>query len=1055
MKRKLMHLVGFCIPLLAAAQTNYTPQQGDKVTTNDGIYIVSGGNLIENPSFDEGLACWTAGDGSDLSSENFSVESSGGADGGAFLKALGGAGSGTNKSVKTGWAIEAGKTYLFSCWALRTSSGMSSNTQYSRVFESDSKTATTSQIGTIDYVADTWTQTTIVFTATKNYCVVNLGWLNTASSFDCFFLGEVTASSELATEKLSQLVAEAEQLYSTTEEGEAKGQFTATVRATFWAAIEAADSVLANATTQEEINSAASTLQSAISTYEEAKNPPFSVGGKYVIRHRGSELYMTTASASGKAVYISAFSNSDNQIFVFESVPDEASATGYNLRDIKGNYVYRSGSWDLFSGAATLTEANAIFNVVEDGDWYQIKNMGSGSVLGTDGVADGSYIYSNKNGSGVPKNDWMIEEYSVTMNIDAAIAQAEELIAESTVGEEPGDVPLSAVDALRSAINVATNAKATVTTYEEADEVASILRQAIEVFNNSVVPISEFDTTKVYAITHNSGNVLTATESGNATITELASADEDAAAQRMTLESVGDLQYRIKSHDGRYLAKSGDYNTVWQEDGTTTETVFQVVQLKGQSVGLMCMDNNKYLGTDATVSGSSVYSDKAGENNENAYWTITEYRLKTTVDKTALDDAISEASALASQMKQGWKAGEYFLSDINAFSDTISNVEAGYDALATQEQVDAATAQLTTAIATYKAKAHAEDVSIGDYLNDLLPIYEAECNNAIVGDEYGQYPVEARDAYAAAIASARSATAVDESTVEAIENARKVFLGSMNKTDFTALKSELAKATDALSAAQVGDCQGQFSKDAVDVLAAAIATAQAVLTDSSIAQSDVDAATEVLATAIKTFEGQAVVIDYEKLRTAIATAEKAIEDAEDERGSGAGKYPDSAFQALQSAIDSAEVMVNSTSVNQRSVDEMTEYLNSATEAFGGSRTPNNYDDLQNALNQAQALYDEWAVRSDLNSDQLSALADLKYSIDRNKDVLSSTSQDDIDRATKILLRDIELFQNVTSGITAIHADSLSGDLVYDLNGRRVKEPSRHGIYIVKGRKVAK
>ena len=100
-----------------AVAQNYVPQVGDKVTAEDGIYVVQGENLIPNHSFDEGLVNWTAGDGSAISADNFEVVAEGGPDGGAYLKALGGAGSGSNKSIKQGWQLTPGKTYLFSMWA--------------------------------------------------------------------------------------------------------------------------------------------------------------------------------------------------------------------------------------------------------------------------------------------------------------------------------------------------------------------------------------------------------------------------------------------------------------------------------------------------------------------------------------------------------------------------------------------------------------------------------------------------------------------------------------------------------------------------------------------------------------------------------------------------------------------------------------------------------------------------------------------------------------------------------------------------------------------------
>ena len=75
-------LIGGLMPILYAQ--NVMPQQGDKITTADGIYVVSGPNLIANASFDNGFDGWHAGNNSDLSEDNFEVIAEGGADGGAF-----------------------------------------------------------------------------------------------------------------------------------------------------------------------------------------------------------------------------------------------------------------------------------------------------------------------------------------------------------------------------------------------------------------------------------------------------------------------------------------------------------------------------------------------------------------------------------------------------------------------------------------------------------------------------------------------------------------------------------------------------------------------------------------------------------------------------------------------------------------------------------------------------------------------------------------------------------------------------------------------------------
>ena len=410
MKHNLFSLLAVLFALFMPQHTtaqNVLPQMGEKITTEDGVYVVSGQNLIQNPSFDDGFAHWKAGDGNDLAEENFALESTGGADGGAYIRALGSAGSGSNKSIKTGWAVEVGKTYLFSMWANRPSSGMSSNTQYSRIYASDSETATTTQIGSVSFTGDTWVQTQIVFKAEQPFLVVNLGWMN-QTSVDAFFLGELSLSEELATAALETAIADGKYQLDNTVEGDERGQYSSEVRATLQNAITTAEGVLQTATTQQQINDATTTLKAAIATYKASANAPFKVGTKYNIVHNSGYLMTTTG---GTVKVVSEDVDDAGQVFTFVPAPAEAAAVGFNLQADDGTFVQRSGSWDTKAAEnIDLTAANAIFQVVDQGTYIQLKNMGSGSVLGTDNNNDGSTVYSNKNGTDA-RYRWTLKEF--------------------------------------------------------------------------------------------------------------------------------------------------------------------------------------------------------------------------------------------------------------------------------------------------------------------------------------------------------------------------------------------------------------------------------------------------------------------------------------------------------------------------------------------------------------------------------------------------------------------------------------------------------------------
>ncbi len=81
-----------CLHYVARGQTDtqkFTYAEGDEIRTDTCVYIVRGSNLITNSSFDDGTTGWMAGDGNSLSETYFEVVTSGGADGGAYLKCLG------------------------------------------------------------------------------------------------------------------------------------------------------------------------------------------------------------------------------------------------------------------------------------------------------------------------------------------------------------------------------------------------------------------------------------------------------------------------------------------------------------------------------------------------------------------------------------------------------------------------------------------------------------------------------------------------------------------------------------------------------------------------------------------------------------------------------------------------------------------------------------------------------------------------------------------------------------------------------------------------------
>ena len=191
--------------------------------------------------------------------------------------------------------------------------------------------------------------------------------------------------------------------------------------------------------------------------------------------------------------------------------------------------------------------------------------MAGKGYLGSDATTDGSLLYCDKSSSAT-NSAWLIEVYSPTAALEKVIAKARELAANTPVGNAYYEVPQQAMNELLAAIAAAEAALPNIGTFEEGAAIASTLQQAIDKFQASFNPMEEFDLGQTYIVIHSSGNLLTATESGNASITARGEDDSANESQIVTLEAVsgeyaGAYTYRLRSVvQETYLARTGDYN---------------------------------------------------------------------------------------------------------------------------------------------------------------------------------------------------------------------------------------------------------------------------------------------------------------------------------------------------------------------------------------------------------------------------------------------------------------------------------------------------------------
>lgn len=1153
--------------------------QGDKVVTDDGVFVVKGNNLISNPSFDEGTVGWMGGNGQDISDSYFDVPQTGGADGGPYLKALNSAGSSAAQSIKTGWEISTNTKYMLHFYALRPA--VDGNAQYSRVYLGTSATSTSSQIASVKYTAGTWQENTVVFDSGEySYCIANFGWLGNGCGFDCFELYQLEQSAELVYTKLEEQISAAQTLISTTTEGTGAGQYTTAVRDALTSAISDAEGILNSATSQTQINDAIAALKTACTTYSNNVNPPFDIKKQYNLVHYSQKTFVMTSGGDGGTVKITDEDVSDKtQVFSFVKAPTN-DYVGYNLIDAEGNYVYRQGSWDTkASSTQDATVANAIYQIVDLGDGViQLKNMGSGSVLGTDNTGSGSTVYSNKNG-GDARYKWILKEYipadqrDAEYNFNLLLTKAENVyssVSTDNLGNGVFQYSKSAYETFGAAI-------ATAKTMSDFSAAADYLQSALDEYEANSVNTP--DPAADYIITQSAGNSV-AYEEDNALATLTS---EPQSFHIIAAETAGAF-YLQNKESGMYLAKSPSsaWNTSWVEEKGTKEAQWYIAAYGESAYTIQNVAGKGYLGSDATSEGSSLYCDKAA-SAANSHWTIMERSVSAIigaviekaenilaqtevgteyyqVPQSAVDvlreaiadarDAISSASIedatqIASSLQDAIDEFNASFNPMNEFDTSLSYyilhyggnlltstasgnaklTAMGEEGKPNDEQkiyLESAGEEFTYYIRS------AEDTYLtldGDYNTKWIAEKNEECifridqlkgkylgiynvskrayfgtdatavgslvysDKSAVANSYwtiesfdditfdktlwtaalekvqtfrsemvqgrmpGEYLSEVITEYASVVSQYQSKAKKAQSQEELdllaaeLEATIETFKAKANIVEViikTALASALTSAEKTLASAQVGDCNGNYPQSAVDVYQKVIDDAKNVNLSESSSQAEVDAATASLKEAATAFAAEKVVINFDQLKSVIATAQQTISDNTKYKGEGPGTYPSSAFDALQSAIDAAKKHVNSTTDNQSAITAEYMTLSEAIATFKSAWVDFDFTELKRLLDALNDFKNTTTILLDEEDTEA-----LNHAISVGNDALSATLQSDIDKAVRLLSREYSYFTELSTAINSVLAGTSNGNIhIYTLSGTQIPT-LRPGINIVR------
>ena len=442
-----MKLYKLAVALLCLAGTA-TAKAGDVIPksyyVNDGakrtVYTLSQENLIQNGSFDDGVNGWkTVEYTTDAVADNFTLETEGGFDGGAYI-ITNGAGVGSENTIRQSVAVEVGKTYYFAVYT----SGKApdpQNFQYNALFKMTDEKTENGVLKQFEWpqgannTATEWSLTEYIFTVEKGttHVGVRMGW-NKDSKFDGFVLAEVTK------EVVEGNVDYATAAIPTANIGNGAFQYTSQQ---LQDAIATANALKQGEATVKEVEDAYSALKDA---YSALKNLPLNkpaegqlfnvvnVSANY--DHAGKTLTFKAASNANLEENTTAMGWTEfpgsiyPQAVKFTEVEGELNTYTLSYTRADGKVVYASTG--ITSGLGgdtkqirpTTDESKALKVYVEasqtkDGVWY-LWNTECNKRLGGNGKGDSGFFTGEANNNNY--YDIKLQEAvknEVALNIDA------------------------------------------------------------------------------------------------------------------------------------------------------------------------------------------------------------------------------------------------------------------------------------------------------------------------------------------------------------------------------------------------------------------------------------------------------------------------------------------------------------------------------------------------------------------------------------------------------------------------------------------------------------
>lgn len=483
--------------------------------------------------------------------------------------------------------------------------------------------------------------------------------------------------------------------------GSAHGQYAQAAVDALKAAI-AAGNAAKNGTSQDDVNAAVDDLKAKISACSAARNIVIDLTKKYAFKQKASGYVLGLNTAN--LAKLQSLALTSTQVYAFEPVEGEARA--FNFKNNGGTYIGKaSNNYDIIAFDAINNDTKftiELYEIDDDGvSWYYVYNVSRGGYVATDNVNEDAGIYCDKGKS--ERAIWTFFEIDesklVTTALESAIENARATLEGKPIGNNPGEYPQSAVDALNAAIATAEAALAAKVSQTAINEATDALNAAISKFLGSKI-VFLADPAKQYYLMQEASSLILTMQNNAAAIDNPQGLDTQ-KFRLIAAEEGSTSVYNMQLANGTdYLIRKGGWDTTVGTDPTAdiAKWTFEIADLATGFYLIKKYETSGYFATDNNTPGSLVYCNKG--NSANGRWKIIEV-VEGQAFTAVLDKAKEQAQALLAGAVAGTEPGQYPQSAIDALTAAL---QAANQADAnSQESINEAATALQEAIAAFNA----------------------------------------------------------------------------------------------------------------------------------------------------------------------------------------------------------------------------------------------------------------------------------------------------------------------------------------------------------------